>query len=306
MIAYIIGYNGKENFGDDLMLYSNLVFLGRLGFSNIYVVNWAKSIPTSESKVVRDVSYTEVSGRFFLVVLQILFNCVVRRSFVLFGGGNIFDSKVMGRRLFLLAVLLHVFGVSVYLRGVGFSKRRWYMSYLSQLRVRARDTFFDQTGVAFKDTAYWALKRLRRTSAVRHVVKKRYDAIVFPRFVSQEDIQSQTGYIFRAVKDARSVCIYSMDSSIRKQELLLATAVREGLEGLGIEVQMRVYENFDQIYFDMLESAICIASRLHAGIAWRTWREDESLRILPYSIKHRFEFEHSRVVFIGEQEGVGL
>ena len=91
MKGYIIGYNGKSNFGDELMLSSNIKFLERLGCSEILVLNWTKYPVKKTTQNVGRQSYLELSGRFFILIWRLFLSCITGRSFFLIGGGNLFD-----------------------------------------------------------------------------------------------------------------------------------------------------------------------------------------------------------------------
>ena len=299
MKGYVIGYNGKFNFGDDLMLSSNIKFLHRLGYNEVIVLNWSRGPTSKSAKMLGKQSYYELSGRFFVLVWHILASCLICRSFVLIGGGNLFDSKIMGRRLFFLAVLANLLGGRVYLRGVGFSTKRWFSNALLRFRHRFRDQHLGSSANKQNDTAFWTISTELTPYALKlKDTKKRYDWIVFPRYTGSLELMHQVVLISKQIPVNSSVCIYSMDIINLEFEKILVSHIEDSLVQKGCHVETKVYEKYSSIIFDMFCSENCIAAR-HAGIVWKRLRDDSSLYILSYSKKHIYEFSKDNVTLIG-------
>lgn len=297
MKAYIIGYNFKFNLGDDLMLASNVKFAKRLGCREINVVEWSKSRVRFESVKYFDMDLVKISGRFYYISLLLFFNAVFGKTVVVIGGGNLFDSRVMGRRLFVLALILRLSGALIYMRGVGLGVERWFTKYIAKFRCRFRGRVVCASNRVFKDTAYWAInsKIVKKPENINF--ERKYDYIIFPRDVGGKGNKEQIKIIFELLKNTSSVCFYIMDRIKYDNEKLLVQKLASHLQEVGVsKIDLKIYQCFDDVLFDMGSSEACIAARLHAGIVWKKFCAGK-LVVIPYSIKHKLEFHDNDVEF---------
>ena len=99
----IIGYNFKRNFGDDLMLLSNLKVCQRLNKHPCDIVSW---LPGLWAKHEEQINFhgnrvNKISITKFRLLLQLL----VTRQLIIFGGGNLFDNP---RNKYIFLVMIFV------------------------------------------------------------------------------------------------------------------------------------------------------------------------------------------------------
>jgi polysaccharide pyruvyl transferase WcaK-like protein len=297
--SLIIGYNNKDNLGDDLMLNSNIRFLHGLGVTNIYILEWVlftQKFTVSEKAIASHKVQLVKCPLTILGLLTLLKKFTFDKTFVIFGGGNIFDNKKIALVFYILIIFFSFSRSVCYLRGIGCGRKNaGVLNLITRfVKTRARDPVASNGKTVFKDTAYWSISRLNHKP---NKIKYTYDAICFPRVIDKgrslnNQVDRMVGYI---EKKMNKVCLVYMDKQSIKEEsnYALLIAKRITLKYPHIQVYIHEYKGVVDTYTKLKISKMCISERLHAAIMSLEGLGMETI-VLPYSQKHILEFSGSR------------
>lgn len=285
MTSFIFGYNLRSNLGDDLMLLSNLRFCELYRCDEVYVIDW---------RVAGDIGYLHDVPFEYTVLkrppnLQGIFRLLADSSagdLFLFGGGNLFDNRKMGFFLFLLALASAIFGRRVYLRGVGFGVKHFYSRLLGLFPARFRDRSISSYKPVIRDTASWAINRLRNEVSPQ---PKNFDLLVVPRAINHEVDRRQEKLLHRHIAPYSRilVCLMGIDS-IEREKQIYRNLVADASDSQKFELY--IYRDPAELTRLMSISQMCITLRLHVGMLWADFYGFTNLLVIPYSNKHRFAF----------------
>ena len=289
----IIGYNLKGNFGDDLMLYSNLKFLNKKNKNKkIDIIIWGK--PNQNLILPNFLDDFNVSIKYYKPTLNYIVYNTLRVIFnyklIIVGGGNLFDNRRMGIYLSLIIISTSIF-VNHYLRGIGVGRKNKWLDFINKLgiKIRPRDNYFANK-IKHEDTAIYSIKKLSNKLEKSIEFKKTNKLLFVVRNVKNQNNFETSWENLIDFNNINEVLILNIDNSANHEEILLANKFKLYFEEKGLATSIKSNPLYEEIFKEIFSSNIIISQRLHISIVTLLLCPSKIHVILPYSEKFISEF----------------